>query len=370
MQLWKKLAFPVLALSLWLAQPVKAQSICGGPSTALVPAVADMIAYNQYARFPHGVLYDQDRGRPWQVNEVRYPFPDTAVLLVSIDERTGTGKFLAWKGCFPIPWPQAFEHSPHPFVPAPLPEPIYIGKPLTGPVDVASLRGTLLDPNAPDSNAPDSQGASNKNEDEADRNQQQEEREKPTKDKKPEKPQSTGSCGTYRGVSQGAFATAISGIEGGYTSASGYLPKNGTQAIGRYQFLANRSDVKATISKNPGGAQFLQRVNSGQLSKREVERQLPTYFPPEQQDALFKQVSRDEFDTASRQTDPTTGQKFEGDRLVERAAQIHFGGPSARRIDSGISDKFGRLSIYTYGVTARKNYNRALSNQSCSKSTN
>ena len=181
MQLWKKLAFPVLALSLWLSQPVKAQSICGGPATALVPAVADMIAYNQYARFPHGVLYTVDRGRPWQVNEVRYPFPDTAVLLVSINERTGTGKFLAWKGCAPIPWPKASEHSPHPFVPAPLPEPIYIGNPLTGPVDVALLRGTPLDPDAPDANASDSLSASNKNQDGSDSNQQQDEKDKSKK---------------------------------------------------------------------------------------------------------------------------------------------------------------------------------------------
>jgi predicted chitinase len=264
MQLWKKLAFPVLALSLWLSQPVKAQSICGGPSTALVPATADMIAYNQYARFPHGVLYDQDRGRPWQVNEVRYPFPDTAVLLVSIDERTGTGKFLAWKGCFPIPWPKASEHSPHPFVPAPLPEPIYIGNPLTGPVDVASLRGTLLDPNAPDA-----QTASNNNQDGSDPNQQQDQKEK---SKKPEKtPPPSANC------SQAAIGAASSSTrkyaEDSYPRILAEADKAGVTDPNQRAYLLATAEAESANGRSttelarrggpPAGSQYEGRRNLG-----------------------------------------------------------------------------------------------------------
>lgn len=55
------------------------------------------------------------------------------------------------------------------------------------------------------------------------------------------------------------------------------------------------------------------------------------------------------------QIDPTTGQPFTGDRLLERVAQKHFGGDYSR-VDGGSSDALGRLSLRDYGRAALTRY--------------
>jgi len=63
-------------------------------------------------------------------------------------------------------------------------------------------------------------------------------------------------------------------------------------------------------------------------------------------------------DRAARQIDPTTGQPFTGGRLVERAAQMHFGGMGAA-IDGHKSDG-NNTSILHYGRNVLSFYNNAL----------
>jgi hypothetical protein len=59
------------------------------------------------------------------------------------------------------------------------------------------------------------------------------------------------------------------------------------------------------------------------------------------------------------QTDPTTGQPFAGDRLIQRVAQMHFGG-TAIPIDSSATDANGMV-VTAYGDAVWRNYNSRLS---------
>jgi len=345
-------------------QFIPAPSLCNGPITPQSAQVVDMVAHRQYENFPDGLLYVVDPGRPWLVGEVRYPAPGVGVQLIGIDEQKAAGVFQVWSGfggCFPASQAYAFETNPALYIAPPAAFPLMAALPPVpvvpnspGPMALGGA-GTLVEGGGAGGYATESNGNQV-----ASKSEQKPKEDKPT--------ENTGCGSAYRGVNDNGYATAISGIEGGYTSASDYIPNQGTRALGRYQYLGTRKDVQQEISKNPGGSEFLKKVNSGQLSKSEVQKQLPKYWSPEQQDAFFQKESHQSMDIASKQTDPKTGKPFTGDRLIERAAQIHFGGPSARKIDSGATDLYGRLTIYTYGKTALSNYKKAIGKQKCSKS--
>jgi hypothetical protein len=176
-------------------------------------------------------------------------------------------------------------------------------------------------------------------------------------------------CGsTHNGVSLGAYADAISGIEGGYGSV-GALVRDGAgnsgRGFGRYQLMSYREDVQATILSKPGGKEFLAKVNSGQAVSSD---EMLSYLSEADQDKLFYADASALLDRAASQTDPTTGQPFTGSRLVERAAQMHFGGTSAA-IDGEASDVHGRLTLYTYGKETANNYASYLAQLGCNSTT-
>jgi hypothetical protein len=294
----------------------------------LVPSMVELVTFKQYKE--DGVLFVIDRGRPWAVGETRYVTPNFRITLDRIiDHGPGTGYFKAevlvpFVGWVPIPWADAHEQSYGLWVP---PQGGSVPPPVQG------------NPYNPKASLPSNPAESPSN-------------------------STNGGCGdSYKGVNQDAYARAISGIEGGYGSVGIYIDKPGKngRGLGRYQFVTYRSDVRAIINAKKGGSAFLAKADSGaSLSSGESLK----YFTAAEQDALFQKDSKELLDRAAKTIDPKTGKNFTGDRLIERAAQMHFGGPGIP-IDGAGSDGLGRLSVYGYGKTALKNYQKALSKQSC-----
>lgn len=173
---------------------------------------------------------------------------------------------------------------------------------------------------------------------------------------------------THKGVSLNVYADAISGIEGGYGSV-GALEKDGTgnsgRGFGRYQLMSYREDVQATILSKSGGKEFLAKVKSGQALSSD---EMLGYLSETEQDKLFYADASALLDRAASQTDPTTGQAFTGSRLVERAAQMHFGGTSAV-IDGEATDVHSRFSVYSYGKEIANNYASYLTQLGCNSTT-
>jgi hypothetical protein len=294
----------------------------------LVPSMVELVTFKQYKE--DGVLFVIDRGRPWAVGETRYVTPNFRITLDRIiDHGPGTGYFKAevlvpFVGWVPIPWADAHEQSYGLWVP---PQGGAVPPPVQG------------NPYNPKASLPSNPAEAPSN-------------------------STNGGCGdSYRGVNEDAYARAISGIEGGYGSVGIFIDKPGKQGrgLGRYQFVTYRSDVRAIINAKPGGSGFLAKADSGaSLSSGETLK----YFTAAEQDALFQKDSKKLLDLAANTTDPTTGKNFTGGRLIERAAQTHFGGPGIP-IDGGGSDGNRRLSVYGYGKTALKNYQKALGKQNC-----
>jgi hypothetical protein len=168
----------------------------------------------------------------------------------------------------------------------------------------------------------------------------------------------------YRGVKLDALASALSSIEGNYDSV-GLLVCDGSgncgRGLGQMQLMSYRDDVRSAIAAKPGGEAFLEKLDSGEPITGE---QVLTYFPPADQQVLFARDARNLIDVASRQTDPTTGRPFAGNRLIERVAQMHFGGTGAP-IDSSATDVHQKLSVKSYGQKASGNYNQSLAAMGC-----
>lgn len=173
---------------------------------------------------------------------------------------------------------------------------------------------------------------------------------------------------THKGVSLNVYADAISGIEGGYGTV-GALEKDGTgnsgRGFGRYQLMSYREDVQATILSKSGGKEFLAKVKSGQSVSSD---EMLSYLSEAEQDKLFYTDASALLDRAASQTDPITGQAFTGSRLVERAAQMHFGGTSAA-IDGEATDVHSRINVYSYGTEIATNYENYLAQLGCNSTT-
>jgi len=179
-------------------------------------------------------------------------------------------------------------------------------------------------------------------------------------------PQTPGDCSkTDAGVVLDALSNAISEIEGNYTSVGAYVcdaAGSCGRGLGSKQFMSYRSDVRTLIAAQPGGKQFLSKLDQG-ASVNDDEMLL--YFSPTQQEALFKKDANALINRAAQEIDPTTGQPFQGNRLIERVAQMHFGGP-AIPIDDSASDLFNRLTVKSYGSKTAANYQQALEMMGCS----
>ena len=172
----------------------------------------------------------------------------------------------------------------------------------------------------------------------------------------------SGICGTGAGnVDFKALAAAFSRIEGNYDSAGSFVcdgDGNCGRGLGRYQYMSYRSDVRASIQKQDGGAAFLAKADSGTpISEAEITR----FFPASAQDSIFKADQTRNIQQAQREG-------FSGDRLIERVGQIHFGGSYAP-IDGSATDGNGRLTLKTYGQELARNYKSAAKNKGdCTKS--
>lgn len=164
---------------------------------------------------------------------------------------------------------------------------------------------------------------------------------------------------TVQSIHLDRFAQALAALEsqqdymavGVYTCADG--GKNCGRALGKYEFMPYNEFATALIQAKPGGTEFLKRVQNGDLLS---ERDLMQFFPPADQDQAFQNSIVQKINASAEEVDPRTGQRFTSDRLIERAAQKHFGGDAAA-IDSRSSDALGELSLLTYGIKTRDFYN-------------
>lgn len=176
---------------------------------------------------------------------------------------------------------------------------------------------------------------------------------------------SSGNCSKqYKGVEIDALSNALSEIEGNYDSVGAYVcdgAGNCGRGLGTKQFMSYRSDVRSLISSKSGGQEFLALVDKGQAVSGE---EMMMYFSPAEQQATFESDITKLLEKASQQIDPTTGQSFTKKRLIERAAQMHFGGAGIS-IDAAVSDVHGLFSVKGYGEKAVVNYTQALQSMEC-----
>lgn len=157
-----------------------------------------------------------------------------------------------------------------------------------------------------------------------------------------------------------ALAEAIASVEsagsGGYQAMGVHTCADGGQncgrGLGRYQFMSYNPYAAQLIAAKPEGQAFLNRIEQGY---QPTETELFQFFPPADQDRAFMADLANKIQVTQAQIDPTTGQPFTGDRLIERVAQKHFGGDYSQ-VDGSSSDALGRLSLRDYGQTALSRY--------------
>ncbi|HAZ46412.1 MAG TPA: hypothetical protein DDW76_32235 [Cyanobacteria bacterium UBA11369] len=181
--------------------------------------------------------------------------------------------------------------------------------------------------------------------------------------------------GTFIGdVDAASLGEAIANLEsagsGDYQAIGTYICADGGtncgMALGRYQLMSYREDVQQAINSVSGGAEFLKQVNSGKKPRSE---ELFRYFPPAVQDQLLRNTLAKNIARTKSELDPTTGQLFSSDRLIERVAQKHFGGEGSK-IDANYSDIHGGYSLKSYGEKVRQLYNHNTKGNCFSSSQN
>ncbi len=156
-------------------------------------------------------------------------------------------------------------------------------------------------------------------------------------------------------VNTEALFNALSSIEGNYDSVGKWTCDNRGncgRGLGAGQYMSYRPDVRTTISSKPNGSEFLAKIDK---KEKVTGEELLLYFSPEDQRELFERDISGLINIASQQIDPNTGLPFEGDRLIERVAQMHFGGANIP-IDSGATDINGVYTVKTYGERVRQTY--------------
>ena len=83
----------------------------------------------------------------------------------------------------------------------------------------------------------------------------------------------------------------------------------------------------------------------------------------EQQSSILTETSN-LLSITLQQTDPITGKPFSGDRLIERASQMHFAGVNIP-IDSQIRDVSKGMTVTEYGKKANAKYKQKLQSMNC-----
>jgi hypothetical protein len=166
------------------------------------------------------------------------------------------------------------------------------------------------------------------------------------------------------GVKLDALKSAIATIESSnsYEEIGPYVVadkgKNRGRALGKYQNMSYSPEAVRLIVSKPGGQEWLERIQIDP-SYKPARDKLFKYFPPADQEAAMDALLQQKIALASEQIDPTTGQPFTEERLVQRVAQMHFGG-NWSAIDGGKTDSFGRLSVYSYSQDALSRYKSSL----------
>jgi hypothetical protein len=176
----------------------------------------------------------------------------------------------------------------------------------------------------------------------------------------------TGDCKKVdsTGVNIDAFNAALSSNENDYTSVGNYVCNSDGQcgrSLGAMQLMSYRPDVRKIILSQPGGSQFLTKLDAGEKVTGE---EMAQYFSPIQQQSLIDSETQKLLSSASTQIDPTTGKPFTKDRLIERAAQIHFAGDGIP-VDTTASDVSGKNSVKNYGKQTAGKYSIKLQSMGC-----
>ena len=87
-------------------------------------------------------------------------------------------------------------------------------------------------------------------------------------------------------------------------------------------------------------------------------------FSSTEQQSLIESETSNLLSITSQQTDPSTGKSFSGDRLIERASQMHFAGINIP-IDSQVRDVSKRITVTEYGEKASAKYKQKLQSMNC-----
>ena len=102
---------------------------------------------------------------------------------------------------------------------------------------------------------------------------------------------------------------------------------------------------------------------SSALLDIENNKETQDFSSTEQQSSIFKETSN-LLSITSQQTDPSTGKPFSGDRLIERASQMHFAGVNIP-IDSQIRDVSKGMTVFEYGDKTKNEYKQNLKSMNC-----
>ena len=161
-----------------------------------------------------------------------------------------------------------------------------------------------------------------------------------------------------QGVGGSNLGEAIAAVEsqgsGDYQAIGQYTCVDGLcgAALGRYQTMSYKESVQAVVGRTPGGAAWLESIRQG-TPPTAVD--VLRYYPQAAQEEVYKIEIADLTAKATGETDPITGQPFTGNRLIERVAQMWYGGPNIPA-DFGGTDINGALTVFEYGVKARQIY--------------
>lgn len=158
------------------------------------------------------------------------------------------------------------------------------------------------------------------------------------------------------GVDWRSLSDAITSIESassGVYSAVGEVncDRQGCMVpLGRYQFMNFREDLRPIIARKPGGREFLQKMDAGY---RPNSAEMLKYFPPAEQDTLFKQAMTKDINHYR-----SLGKA--GDALLACLGENWYSGGCSH---SNQRDYIGGPTVTEYGQRTVVGYHRSLRNR-------
>ncbi|NJO93144.1 MAG: M23 family metallopeptidase [Hydrococcus sp. RM1_1_31] len=137
-------------------------------------------------------------------------------------------------------------------------------------------------------------------------------------------------CTTYKGVNTGALKSAIANIEsrgsGDYIAVGKYVQVNEPngkinrgRALGKYQYMSYREEVRAIFAKKEGGLELLKRIENNAISQSELQGQLSVYFSQQEQEQVREQDFKNLLNRAYNLGDRDS-------KLVYRLGGWHYAG--------------------------------------------